>query len=435
MPPSPSLRWTVQWPMRRPGRGSISTSAIRTLRHTASKRGLVSPYNSSVVLFTVLALGLQPVQAEDEVLRWAALLARPETRARGVDRLSHADPERLRRVPDLDPDLLRAAEENAALRHSYGPPRLFSLDGQEQELDDVLQRLERAAGFTFQRSSLQRGAKISLRLDGVSAWEALSELGRSASFAILGVDGPSIYLSQGVPVPRPRAWHGPLMIELERISRRTRVGFDATRTDVWMRLAVWWEPHVLPLEVPATGVITKAVDDRGRVLGRAPPSAPRKDLLPRVGHATVTLEGLEPPAENARTLTIEGAFDLRFPSKVSRSTFEASGRAAHDGLSLEAKIGEGATGVWAEVAVVFEDPARAAAYKPTIADVVFDSDAAVPGPRASLSSVAVDGPRVSYTVRTNAIRRLADLRRIHVRVPEGSVTKRVPFRFENVDLR
>ena len=380
----------------------------------------------------VLAICLQ---AEDELPRWAAQLDRPEARARAVDRLSHADPERLRRLPGLDPALLRAAEENAGLAHSYGPPRRLTFDGQEQELDDVLLQLERGAGFSFQRSSLPRGLKTSLRVDGASAWEVLSELGRGASFSILGVDGSTIYLAQGVPPARPRSWHGPVMVELERIGRRTRIGFDATRTETWLRLAVWWEPHVLPLEPPAAGTISRAVDDRGRVVGRLAPGAPRKDVLPRVGHGTLLVEGLEAPAADARTLTIEGAFELRFPARVTRSTFETSGRAAHAGMSIEVRIVETPNGVAAEVAVVFDDPARAAAYKPTAGDVVFDADAPAPGMRATLTAGSTEGAKVAYTVRTHAIRRLPDLKRVHVRVPEGSVAKRVPFLFEDVELR
>ena len=60
----------------------------------------------------------------------------------------------------------------------------------------------------------------------------------------------AVYLQPGLPPYRPRGFHGPVMVELEHVSLRTRVGFDATTRDFWIRLAVWWEPQVLPLEGP-----------------------------------------------------------------------------------------------------------------------------------------------------------------------------------------
>ena len=223
--------------------------------------------------FVLAALTLQAAEPDDAaVRRFAALLARPATRARGIDRLSHLDPKALRRLGDADPDLLKAAEENAALRHSYGAPRLFSLDGREEDLEEVLGRLERASGLAFHRTALPRNMKVSLRLEDATILEALSELSRAGSFLILGVEGARLYLQPGVPAARPRSFHGPLMIELERVSRRTRVGFDATTRDFWMRLALWWEPRVVPLDGPIACVVTRAVDDQGRsLLSDAPP--------------------------------------------------------------------------------------------------------------------------------------------------------------------
>ncbi len=381
-----------------------------------------------------LCLALQG--ADDDVLRWAALLSKPPTRERGIDRLSHADPALLRRVPDLDPALLRAAEENAALSHSYGPPRLFSLDGREEELDDLLHRLERGAGLTFQRSSLPRGLKAGIRLDGASAWETLSELGRACSFTVIGVDGPLIHLAAAVPPSRPRSFHGPILVEIERFCLRTHVGFDATTPDFWIRLALWWEPQVLPVEPPSEAVVTRAVDDQGRLLAPREPPPRRADLFPRAGHAMLTLDRLTPPAADAKTLTLEGSFELRLPAKVSRSTFETSGRAVFEGLSAEVKLAEPASGgVSAEVLLVFDDPARAAAYRPSVTDITFEAELPQVGLRPTLSSSSVDGPRVTFQVRASTIRRLTDIRRVHLRVPEGAAVKRVPFRFENVGLR
>ncbi len=383
--------------------------------------------------WVLLSFALQG--ADDDVLRWAALLSKPAMRARAVDRLSHADPAALRRLPDLDPAVLRAAEENAALRHSYGPPKLFSLDGREEELDDVLQRLERAAGFSFQRSSLPRGLKISLRLEAASAWEALSELGRACSFTVIGVDGPLIHLAAAVPASRPRSYHGPILVEIERCCLRTRVGFDATTTDFWLRLALWWEPQVLPVEPPTEAVVTKAVDDQGRVLAPREPPPRRSDLFPRVGHAMLTLDRLSPPAADAKSLTLEGSFELRLPAKVSRSSFETSGRAVFEGLNAEVKVSEPPSGgLSADVELVFEDPARAAAYRPSLSDVTFETEVVHLGLRPALTATAVEGSRVTYTLRFPG-RRLADIRRVHLRIPEGSAIKQVPFRFENVGFR
>lgn len=383
--------------------------------------------------WVLLSLALQG--ADDDVLRWAALLSKPAMRERAVDRLSHADPAALRRLPDLDPALLRAAEENAALLHSYGPPKLFSLDGREEELDEVLQRLERVAGFTFQRSSLPRGLKTSLRLDGASAWEALTELGRACSFVVIGVDGSLIHLAAAAPASRPRSYHGPILVEIERFCLRTRVGFDATTSDFWLRLALWWEPHVFPVEPPAEAVVTKAVDDQGRVLAPREPPPRRSDLFPRVGHAMLTLDRISPPAADAKSLTLEGFFELRLPAKVSRSSFETSGRADFAGLRADLKLSEPPSGgASAEVELVFDDPARAAAYRPSVSDVTFETEVPISGLRPMLTTVAVEGSRVSYTLRFPS-RRLGDVRRVHLRIPEGAAVKRVPFRFENVGFR
>ena len=158
----------------------------------------------------------------------------------------------------------------------------------EEELDDVLSRLERASGFVFQRGSLPRGLKVGVRLEDATVLEALSELGRAASFTLLGMEGGQIYLQPGVPTARPRSFHGPLMIELERVSRRTRQGFDATTHDFWLRLALWWEPSVRPLlDAPPVCVVTRAVDDTGETYDFGSwlhmPVRTRDDGLPIIG--------------------------------------------------------------------------------------------------------------------------------------------------------
>jgi hypothetical protein len=389
--------------------------------------------------FVLAALLAQAAEVDDAALRrFAALLARPETRARGIDRLSFADPKALRLLGDLDPDLLKAAEENESLRHSYGPPRLFSLDGREEELDDVLSRLERESRLTFQRSSLPRGAKVAVRLRDATLLETLSELGRAASFMMLNVEGTQIYLHPGVPPARPRSFHGPLLIEVERICRRTRVGFDATTVDLWLRLIVWWEPGTRPLEGAVTCALTRAVDDAGRsLLGGPAPAVPRPEVPARTGYAMASIDGLRVPAPDAKSMTVEGAVELRFPARVERATFEKAGVVERPGTRIELKTLTAAEpgGVTAEFKIRFDDPARALEYRPAAADVLFETDD--PGRlfTAAVSGVVVKEADVDFVVRVPGLRRLEELKNLQMRVPQGVVAKRVPFRFEGVDLR
>ncbi|HEX7898292.1 MAG TPA: hypothetical protein VF950_11070 [Planctomycetota bacterium] len=389
--------------------------------------------------FVLAALTLQAAEPDDAAIRrFAALLARPATRARGIDRLSHLDPQALRRLGEVDPAIMKAAEENVSLRHSYGPPRLFSLDGREEDLEDILGRLERASGLAFHRTALPRGMKVSLRLEDATILESLSELGRAGSFLILGVEGARIYLQPGVPAARPRAFHGPVMIELERISRRTRLGFDATTRDFWLRLALWWEPRVLPLDGPLACVVTRAVDDQGRsLLSDAPPAAQaRVDAYPRAGHAMATVEGLRPPAADALSMTVEGYVELRFPARVELAAFEKPGVVERPGVRIELKsfAAAEAGGTLAEIRLRFDDRARAAEHRPAAADVALEGEDSTMGPRPALTAPEVKEHEVEFGVRAPS-RRFEDVARVVVRVPEGVVVKRVPFRFDEVDLK
>ena len=391
--------------------------------------------------FVLAALLAQAAEVDDAAIRrYAALLARPESRARGVDRLSHLDPKTLLRLGGVDPLLVKAAEQNEALRHSYGAPRVFSFDGHEEELDDVLSRLERGSGFVFQRGSLPRGLKVGVRLEDATVLEALSELGRAASFTLLGMEGGQIYLQPGVPVARPRSFHGPLMIELERVSRRTRQGFDATTHDFRLRLALWWEPSVRPLlDAPPVCVVTRAVDDTGRSLlsTEPPPAGPRTDAYPKAGYAMATVEGLRAPAADARSLSMEGTLDLRFPARVDRAAFQKPGVVEVPGLRIElATLGAAETGgMTAEFRVRFDEPGLAAAYRPLPSDLTFESNDPELAFWRGVSGIEVKDGEVSFTVRSPALRRIEDVTRLHLRVPQGAVVKRVPFRFDGVDLR
>ncbi len=423
---------------------AAAQEGIRSVRHSLfstyyASAGFGFTYNARMGAFVLAAL-LAPQAAEPDdaaIRRFTALLDRPETRARGIDRLSHVDPKVLARLGVADADVLKAAEANAALRHSYPAPALYTLDGREEDLDDVLARLERAAGLTLHRTSLPRGVKVGARLEDATIFEALSELGRAAPFMTLGVDGPRMFLQAGPPPARPRAFHGPLMIELERISRRTRIGFDATTQDFWMRLAVWWEPRVSPLDGPLACVVTQAVDDAGRsLLADAPKSGTaRPDAYPRAGHAMATVEGLLAPAADARSVTVEGFVELRFPARVDVATFEKPGVVERPGVTIELKTFAAADsgGTTVEVKLRFDDRARALEHRPSTADVVFDSEEAERA-RPILSAVAVKEQDVEFRLSA-ASRRFEDISRVHVRVPQGVVVKRVPFRFEKVDVR
>jgi hypothetical protein len=389
--------------------------------------------------WVLAALAVQAGNSDEAALRrFAALLARPETRARGVDRLSHVDPAALGRLPGLDPDILRAAEAHAALRHSYGPPRLFSLDGREEEVEEILARLERDSGLSFHRSSLPRGAKVALRLEEASVLEALVEIGRAASFSVAGSDGALLYLQPSVPPARPRVFHGPVMVELERICRRARVGFDGVTRDFWMRFAVWWEPHVLPLDGKLACVVKRAVDDSGRSLLQDPPRPPvaRTDNWPLSSPGIAILEGLRTPEADARSLTVEGAVELRLAAEVEIAVFEKPGVVKRPGVSIELKslVPAETGGTVATIRLTFEDPARAQEHRPGPRDLVIDSDVPPRGLRTTVSGLTVKESEVEYTVRVPGIRP-EDARRYQVRVPRGSVVKRVPFLFEGVGLR
>lgn len=383
-----------------------------------------------MALAWLLSLALQA-----DLETWVSRLAVPESRAGALDRLLHADPAALRQVPGLDASILEGAELRARLAPSYAPPRRISFDGREEDLFRLLARLEAASGLVFHLSALPVGLRAAPRLVDVPVWEALSELGKAASFTIVNTDGRQIHLGPLAPGARPRAFHGPFMIDLDRISRRDRVGFDKTATDFWLRLALWWEPSVHPLGVDAVADLRAAVDDQGRSLRRAAGPAAVRPVTQALGHGSATIEGLAAPAPDARSLSVEGDLVLRFPARVQEAVLQGSGTAVFDGLRLKAELTEPAAGgVLVAVTLDFDDPARAAAYRPAVTDLIFETLAPWRGLGPSLIAGASEGGRRHWQIRAVQLPR-GDLIRFRIRVPEGEVRLPLPFRFEKVPLR
>lgn len=401
-------------------------------------------------LAAVLLLAQEPPPLEAVVDRYAPLLADPGRRARAVDRLTHYGTPALERLAarGVDRAVLDAlrpdAELHDRLKDVYKPPRTFTFDGSEQELGTILARLETGAGITFHRHQVDPGQKVSVAVDDASFWETLDAVCRKAGLLCHGVMGSQVYLAPTPPPERPRVFHGPLMVALERITRQRRIGFDRRSDEIHLRLACWWEHPVQPLGLGGRFVLSRALDDTGRSLLPQTPFTAEGVVVPayaRQGWEALEIRGLQPPAATAvRLAAVEGTIELLFPVRVDVAVFDApggtTGACTFDGLKVELRSCTSSTGadVAAEFALHFEDAAEAETFRPNAADVAFETVGGR-GPVPYLLSQKRDGRSFFFAVRTHHLRDPADVRRLTLRLPRGRIVKPVPFLFEKVELR
>lgn len=401
-------------------------------------------------LAAILLLAQEPQPLEAVVDRYAPLLQDPERRARAVDRLVHYGTPALERLASRGVDretldaLRPAAELHDRLKDVYKPPRTFTFDGSEQELGTLLARLESGAGITFHRHQVDPVQKVSLSLEDASFWEALDALSRKTGLYCHGVMGTQVYLAPTPPPDRPRVFHGPLMIAVDRLTRQRRIGFDRRSDETHLRLACWWEGHVQPLGLSGRVLLARVVDDTGRSLLPDGPMSADGVVVPayaRQGWEAVEIRGLLPPAATARRLeAVEGSLELLFPVRVDVAAFDApggtTGSCAFEGLKVELRSCSSTTGadVAAEFALQFDDAAEAEAFRPNASDVAFETVGGR-GPVPYLLSQKREGRTAIFAVRTHHLRDPADVRRLTLRLPRGRIVKPVPFLFEKVALR
>lgn len=401
-------------------------------------------------LAAILLLAQEPPPLDAVVDRHAPLLGDPARGAKALDRLAHYGTPALERLAargvarDVLDKLRPDAELHDRLKDVYKPPRTFTFDASEQELGTLLARLESGAGVTFHRHQVDPGLKLSLPLDDASFWEALDALQRKAGLSCHGVMGAQVYLAPTPPPDRPRVFHGPLMIALDRLTRQRRIAFDRSTDEVLIRLACWWESHVHPLGLSGRVTLTRAVDDTGSSLLPDEPFSAQGVVVPayaRQGWEAVEIRGLQPPSAGARHLAaVEGSLELLFPVRVDVASFDAPAGApagcAFDGLKVELRSCASTTGadVAAEFALHFDDPEEAEAFRPNASDVTFETVGGR-GPVPYLLSQKRDGRSATFAVRTHHLRDPADVRRLSLRLPRGRIVKPVPFLFEKVGLR
>jgi len=142
------------------------------------------------------------------------------------------------------------------------------------------------------------------------------------------------------------------------------------------------------------------------------------------------------PEPDARRLTLEGAVELRLPSRVESADFVRPGVVERPGVRVELRALEesGTGGMLASVRLTFEDAVRAEAYRPRAADVDFLTDHPGGALGPSIGPVRWREREVEYEVRQSGLRP-EDVRGARVRVPSGAALKRVPFVFEGVEAR
>ncbi len=399
----------------------------------------------------ILAAFQEP-DLEARVRAYAGRLGDERTRDRAYDRLAHLGESAIRLLEkeDVDPALLSALREETALHASlgpvYGPPRTFSFDGQEDSLGSCLARLESGSGASFHKHSIDPAARVAVKIRDASFWEALDEICRKAGVLYYPSGGEQIYLNMGAAAEKPRTFYGPLMIVLGSVIHQRRVGFDRTTTDLTVRLSCYWERHVSPLGLTRRYALSRAIDDTGQSLLRAgePPPEParRPGTGTRLGYDTLDLSGLRPLAAGARRLALlEGTLELEFPSRVETATFASPLDAPSASRPLEGLTAElrnctvsSSSGMMADLALVFRDEAEAARFRPSARDADLVSSTGQKHP-VYLTAGRTEKNTVTFSFRTYTGGASPDLKEIVLRVPRGSIVKKVPFRFRDVEIK
>lgn len=390
---------------------------------------------------------------EGRVREYAAQLSEPRTRERALDRLGHLG------LPAL-PLLRRAGASREALesvaadvelhekiRDSYGPPHTFTFDGAEDSVGSFLSRIEDAAGCSSYRYLMDAARRISVPLKDASFWEALDAICRAGELVYSPYIGDQLYISptHGAPMPeRPRSYHGPLVVLVERFTLERRILFDRTTEELSARLLCAWERHVSPRGLRRC-VLTRVEDDTGRSLlpaaGKTEPAAALPAAKAMMYYDMLEVKSLKPPAPGAKKIAVfEGTLDLEFPERVERAPFvnpadsapacRNAGEVAVDLRSFSAGNQE----IAAEISLSFPDEREAAACRvgPRTVELVHEGKARI---SSYVFNLKTEKNVVSFGVRVRGLPRPAEVRELVVRVARGCVVKPVPFRFTDVELK
>jgi len=400
-------------------------------------------------LFACVPQADEPLEAR--IATYVAQLRDDATRDRARDRLVHLGKPGLALLEkaEIDPaQLLSVRQEvelNESLGASYGPPHLFTFDGNEESLGVLLSRLETAGGMPFQKNSLDLAQRLSIKLDDATFWQSLDEVCKKASIWYYPATEP-LYLNGGMASVKPRCYYGPLMIVMDRVISQRRVLFSSVESDYTIRLLCVWEKSVAPLGVTGRYHLTVATEDGGASLLPETPKAPgpRVQSPVRISGQGVDLSGLRPPAPECKRLArIEGTLELEFPSRVDEVRFELAAEGpttgktkAIEGASVELKsfTPQAAWGATTEVVIHFDDPKEASAFRVGTGDVEF----VVPAePRRAgwVGAARVEKENFSFTAHWRNGGRPELPKEIRLRIPRGGVIKNVPFSFKDIDLK
>lgn len=372
------------------------------------------------------------------------------TRDRARDRLVHLGPAVLGMLErrEIDAEVLaqirREISENTAIGAAYGPPHLFTFDGTEESLGELLSRLETGAGVTFQKNSIDLSQKFSLSMPEATFWEAFDEICKKASLWYF--PGEQFYLNAGNASPQPRSFYGPFMIIMERVLQQRKMTFDKTQSEFWIRLVAVWERTVLPLGPTGRYTLLEVKDDTGASLlakdHPAPPARPNAAI--RMSGQRIDLAGLLPPSPTAKKLAlVRGTLEVEFPARVDEVRIKIDGSSLPavreiDGARVELKSLAPAAnwGYSAEFELAFKDPKEAASFRVAPSDFEFTAPEGGPG-TSWINGTRRDADKgiISFTVMWRPGRMPDPPQELRLRVPRGSLIKNVPFCYRNVDFR
>src|SRR5579862_6610774 len=403
----------------------------------------------TILAACMLALAQGDPTLDARVGSYVAQLHDDAARDHARDRLVHLGKPALALLEkaDLDPAILASIRQeillNESLGPAYGPPHVFSFDGTEESLGVLLSRLEQVAGAPFQKNSLDLGLKLALKREDATYWETLDEICAKASIWCVPTNDP-LYLTGGMASQKPRAFYGPIIIVMDRLSQQRRVTFSAIESELSIYLAVAWEKSIAPLGPNGRYHLTAVTDDTGDSLlpfPGSPATAVRAGGHVRPSGQGLGLTGLKVPSAKAKKLLrVEGTFELEFPSRIDEVRFELAPEGATigkekeiDGAKVELKsfMPQAAWGATMTVAIRFADPKEGARFRIGTADVEY----LLPGDQRRFgwigSATFSDGVYTFVTNWRNGGRQELP-KEVRLRVPRGGVIKNVPFCFKDV---
>lgn len=405
-----------------------------------------------IVFAMALCVSQEGPPSSDTVGRYAAALKDAKTRKRAWDRLAHLGPGVLDPLTRLDipAEVLASLKAeiafNETIKHAYGAPRTFTFDGREEPLGTHLSRLEEASGVTFYKQSIDLTLPVALELRDGSFWESVHEICRKAGLLYWASMGDQIHLRTGALPEKPKNYHGPIMIWIDRFVHERRATFDRTSSSFAMQISCVWERHVAPRGLTKNWRLDAIRDDTGKSLMpvEAPTPVPAKiaaagsRLLPLM----VEIPNLQVPDPAAQRISlIQGVLEMEFPARIDVVTFPAPMENPVAAISMEGLRVElrgfsdvASNGVMADVALVYADEKEAVAGGFTYRDAAFVK---TDGTRrnAHVTSTSLEGATAGFTLRGYNLGDVNGVKEISLRIPRGAIVKPISFLFENVGIR